>query len=111
MAVVNQDRVYGRYSRLRYEDLIYDERDKTVRIGMKDFTFINNLKSTVTFTTYKIPPQYELRPDLISNSFYGTPELWWVISAYNGFFRLPQDFYVDRVIMVPSAEGVISLLI
>lgn len=111
MAKVDQKRVYGMYSRLRWTDLIFDENMRTTRLGMKDWTFINTLKATAGYKTWKITPAYENRPDLISNLFYGNPELWWIISAYNSFFHPLKDFYIDRVIMIPEASAVTSLLI
>jgi len=33
--------------------------------------------------TYVVPAHQENRLDLISNAFYGTPELWWVIADAN----------------------------
>jgi hypothetical protein len=111
MAKVDQKRIYGKYSRLRWNDLIYDETERAVRLGMKDWTIVNKLKSSVSYKTWKITPQYANRPDLIANLFYGTSELWWIISSYNNFFHPLEDFYVSRVIMIPDSNGVISLLI
>jgi hypothetical protein len=101
---------YSRFSRLNQEPLIYDS-NRVVRLGMRDFTVINNIKKQVGFSPWKIPPQYAGRPESIANLFYGSPELWWVLVGYNGFFRPLQDFYVNRVIMIPDPDGVISLLI
>jgi len=107
---IDQKRIYGSNSRLRWEEIIYDEENKAVRFGDKDWSIITRLKSTVSYKTWKIPPKYANRPDLISNLFYGTPELWWIISSYNNFFHALQDMYVDRVIMIPDANEVSALL-
>lgn len=104
-------RNYGTYSRLRFVPLVVDQVNKVTRLGMRDFTIMNQLKQNVGFTTWKIPPAYAGRPDNISNLFYGTSNLWWVLVGYNGFFHPLQDFYVNRVIKIPSPDGVISTLI
>jgi hypothetical protein len=81
------------------------------RIGMKRKAFINKMKAEVGYKYWKIPFKYEYRPDLISARWYGTPELWWVIQEYNDFFRMPQDFYVNRMIKIPDSDQTISLLL
>ena len=108
---LNQKKKFDRFSRLRFYDIIQDDRISKYRLGMKDRNFINNLIQQVEHTSWKIPNTMEFRPDLISNFFYGTPLLWWLIQEYNQFFRVPQDFYVDRVIKIPDSNQVISLLL
>jgi hypothetical protein len=110
MSRVDQKRTYGNYSRLRWQEIVYDYDEKAVRLGDKDWGIVARLKYGVGYKTWKIPPQYANRPDLIANFFYGTPGLWWVISAYNNFFHPLKDMYVDRVIMIPDANGVSALL-
>jgi hypothetical protein len=107
---INNTVAYDQYSRLRQYPIIFDSLQKVNRLGNKDFTIINTIKQNVTFSQWKITPQYQYRPDSIAFFFYGNPELWWVISGYNSFFNIPQDFYVNRVIMIPSAEGVVATL-
>jgi len=111
MATLNQKRIYRNFSRLRFYDLVLDDRINKVRLGMKDQNFINNVKTTVSHQNWKIPPKHEYRPDLISHFFYGTPELWWVIAEYSEFFRVPQDFYADRLIKIPNANELTSTLL
>jgi hypothetical protein len=111
MAVFNQKKVYGNFSRLRHYELVLDESSNKIRLGMKNQAFINNVKAAVSYQNWKIPPKFEYRPDLISHYFYGTPELWWVIVEFNEFFRVPQDFYADRLIKIPNANQLTSLLL
>lgn len=108
---VNKTKNYGTYSRLRFYPLVQDDSDNKIRIGMKNKNFINKVITQVDYSVYRIPPAYEYRPDLISVEFYGTPHLWWVIQEYNRFFRVPQDFYVDRLIKIPDSNELTSLLI
>lgn len=108
---LNQKKRFDRFSRLRFYDIVTDERLRKYRIGMKDRNFINNIIQQVEWQNWKIPTKWEFRPDLISNFFYGTPKLWWLLQEYNQFFRMPQDFYADRVIKVPDSNQVVSLLL
>ena len=34
-------------------------------------------------TIFTIPPSMELRPDILSQQEYGTPNLWWVFAVRN----------------------------
>jgi len=108
---LNQKRNFKQFSRLRFYDIVVDEKTDKYRIGMKKRTFINNLKANATYTKWKIPYKFEYRPDLISDYWYGTPELWWVIQEYNDFFRVPQDFYTDRLIKISDPDQTVSMLL
>lgn len=109
--LINQKKKYGRYSRLRHYDLVRDAELKKIRLGLKNRTFINRAIQRVSYTPWKIPNKWEYRPDLISNYFYGTPQLWWILQEYNQFFRVPQDFFTDRLIKIPDADQIESLLL
>lgn len=108
---LNQKKKYGRFSRLRFYDIVEDSVERKFRLGTKNKNFTNKILTAVPYTSWKIPAKWEYRPDLIANYFYGTPELWWLLQEYNQFFRMPQDFYVDRLIKIPDSNQVISLLL
>lgn len=42
------------------------------------------------------------RIDMISNVYYGTPHLWWVIAAANSLELLPAELNDDLVLRIPS---------
>lgn len=46
------------------------------------------------------------RIDLISNRFYQSPDLWWVIAARNGLRLLPSDLYEGQELRIPSPRRV-----
>lgn len=50
-----------------------------------------------------IPPQYDRRPDLLSQAEYGTPGLWWVFAVRNpDIMNDPiEDFVAGLEIFVP----------
>lgn len=98
------------YSRLRQYFTIYDSDMKVMRLGKKNFTLLNRIRSNVTSEAWKIEAKYEYRPDNISNLHYGTPYLFWVIMGYNYLWH-PKDFYVDRSILIPDYNTLIGILI
>lgn len=111
MAVIINQKNYGRFSRLRWYDIVTDEETKRNRLGMRDLTFTNRLKNIVSYKYWKILPKYEYRPDLISDLHYGVQELSWAITAYNEFFHPIKDYYADRRIKIPDANQLLSLLL
>jgi hypothetical protein len=53
---------------------------------------------------YTVPPLGEHRLDLISNNFYGVPDLWWIIASVN----LIEDPLVavdaGKIIRIPTRD-------
>lgn len=60
---------------------------------------------------FTITPEYEHRPDLLSDHFYGTWELWWVFYARNiGVLKSPVwGMTTGKTIMVPSPQRIQSM--
>ena len=52
----------------------------------------------------RIPPAFDQRPDLMSNTEYGTPRLWWVFAVRNpDLINDPiQDFVAGLEIYIPT---------
>lgn len=46
------------------------------------------------------------RIDNLSNRFYSTPILWWIIAIANDFELLPNDMVPGNTIRIPSARRV-----
>jgi hypothetical protein len=101
---------FDQLSRLTQYPVIYDPVQGVNRLGNKNFNTINIIRNNVPYNTWVITTNYQYRPDSISYLFYGRPDLWWVLTGYNGFFNGPEDFYVNRVIMIPQSAGVLSTL-
>lgn len=59
---------------------------------------------------YTIPLKFQYRPDLISQYFYGTTSLQWLITFINNIGDSPEGYYVNRIIRIPDKEKVRSLL-
>ena len=51
-----------------------------------------------------IPPEFDQRPDLMSNQEYGTPRLWWVFCMRNPDLIIDaiNDFVAGLEIFVPA---------
>ena len=52
----------------------------------------------------RIPPEYDKRPDLLSQYEYGTPRLWWVFTLRNPDVLIDpiEDFKSGTEIYIPS---------
>lgn len=58
---------------------------------------------------YVVPPAAENRLDLISDHFYDTPELWWVIAMVNNFADVLTSPTAGQRIAVPTRERLTSI--
>lgn len=68
--------------------------------------YIQQISNIKTFTFYNIEAHYENRLDLISNKFYQTPDLWWVISQYNGFINPLFEVVTGKTIKIPDRASI-----
>lgn len=67
-----------------------------------------------TDVLYTVPQAGEGRLDLISQQFYGTPELWWVLALVNNLIDPLVGFTASQVIRIPkkerlASEGILSV--
>lgn len=111
MAKANSKKSFGLYSRLRFYNTVIDEDKNAIRLGMRNKRFINRLKEQADYTNYNVPAKYAHRPDLIANDFYGSPELWWVITEFNEIFHPAKDLTTNKELRIPNQEDVMNLLI
>lgn len=51
------------------------------------------------------------RIDLLANTYYGTPDLWWVIARANGIRLLPRDLKLNARLLIPSRIRVFTKII
>lgn len=63
---------------------------------------------------YRVPQAGEGRLDLISQQFYGTPELWWVVATVNNLVDAIIGFVAGQTIRIPTkerlaAEGILNV--
>jgi len=58
---------------------------------------------------YRVSQGGERRLDLISDNFYGTPELWWVIAVVNPGTDPLVGYEVGQTIRVPTRQRLATL--
>lgn len=71
--------------------------------GMINTSQWNNLNSTF----FKIPLKMQYRPDLISQSFYGTPKYAWLLAYINNITNTPKGFETGLDIIIPNKSELI----
>lgn len=59
-----------------------------------------------------ISHEQALRPDLLSNELYGTPEMWWIFPLRNPDILIDPiyDFVAGKEIAAPTKQRAFSLL-
>ena len=72
-------------------------------------TNLQSLLTTNNDITFKIPLNFQYRPDLISNYFYGDPTLYWVLIYRNNITNSPEGFETDTSILIPYINKVLQL--
>jgi len=73
-----------RYDSYGSETITHEDRQITTSVGVAAWdTFVANIDNEFEYKIGRVPIGYEHRPDLISNIFYGTPSLWWLILVVN----------------------------
>ena len=110
---INMAKKLGSFSFLNLLDEIEYEEEIIYDI-FKKFELKNKFLADVdSFTNYEVK-ESELRWDILSNKFYGTPELWWVIALFNDItdpFQVFQTEGLKLKIIKPENIKEILLLI
>ena len=93
----------SKYNRSRYFNT-YEVNNKS-ELDLLSFKWLrfNDFiaKSGKNALSYKIENQYENRPDLISDRFYGNTEYWWIIANINFIIKPYSEFTAGKVIAIP----------
>jgi hypothetical protein len=100
---------------------IIDSRNFTVKssryINSQIYYYGNDKK--ITYETYKrrtytysdsdkffeIKSGLNYRPDLVSQSFYGVPDYWWLIMEYNDIYDIA-DFTAGKIVRLPPVSEI-----
>ena len=85
-------------------------RQKVIVFGL----MVEAVNPDASDVLYTVPQAGEGRLDLISQQFYGTPELWWVVAVVNNVLDPLVGFVAGQIIRVPkkerlASEGVLSV--
>lgn len=83
-------------SRFKMTELLEDAG--RIRYGLWEPPEIRLFGSETQFT---VPPEMEHRPDLISRSFYGTVQFWWVIMDVNSILLPIRDLVAGITVVIP----------
>jgi hypothetical protein len=90
----------------RYKEGVvsYNHRGKvtTSTLGSRSFDSYVNSVSTGEYRLGKIPPGYELRPDLISSLFFGGTESWWRLMITNNIWDPFEGLNVGSQLLLPK---------
>lgn len=73
--------------------------------GKRELDFIRSSIDAMNLKTsqqWKIPSQFEHRPDLISYKFFGTYHLGWLLARHNGFMDMTFDFNTGVTLKIPD---------
>jgi len=77
------------------------------------FLDIKNLREVLSADDdqyYQIPIEYQYRPDLISQKFYGSTRLHWIITFINDISNSPSDYSTGKILRIPIKERVYQAL-
>lgn len=98
--------------RSRYS--FYEEAIDDVLGKHPGFLNIKNIDSIFSSSDddiyYEIPPQHQFRPDLISQKFYSSTKLHWVITFINNIEDAPAGYATGRILRIPNKERVYQAL-
>ncbi len=86
--------------------------DTPLRAGYLNYLSIRPVAAEDDDILYEIEPQFNYRPDLLSEYLYDTPKLWWVFAQRNlDIIRDPIfDFRSGVEIYLPKKSGLFKLL-
>lgn len=85
-------------------------RQKVIVFGL----MVDAVVPDATDTLFRVPQQLEARLDLISQKFYGVPDLWWVLALVNNVVDPLLGPKVGINIRVPTrnrlaSEGILTV--
>jgi len=96
------------YTFNRLIGLIYQDDTTKEYYHQNDFE-LNLEKNASDSVKYRVPEEYQYRPDLIAYGFYGNEKLYWVILEHNNIVD-PFEIEVGTELEIPNIEKVKSKL-
>lgn len=93
--------MYNNHLKIGYITVKHKNKDVVTSIGSDEFqSFIDNIED-YEYDVGHIPPGLEHRADLISNLFYGTPTMDWLICWANNIKDPFQQLNIRDQIRIP----------
>jgi hypothetical protein len=93
--------VYNNHLKIGNVTVKHKNRDVTSTLNSDDFESFLTSMDQFEFDVGNIPPGYEHRADLISNLFYDTPTLDWLICWFNNISDPFTQLNVMDLIKIP----------
>ena len=62
------------------------------------------------WTEYRVPAEMGYSPEFVSQLFYNTVDLWWIICRFNGIIDVHSEFLPGTLIRVPDQSQVLAYL-
>lgn len=91
------------YYDLGFEDIVHKNRKvRSVSLSEEANDFVANLDDGFDYDVVYIPAGFEHRPDLISEIFYDTPTLDWLIMLVNSLYDPFENFNVGDRLLIPK---------
>jgi len=94
---------FSKESRYNFYDVIYNEAINDYSIGL-GYQNLPEFDESPYDIYYVIESQYAYRPDLISQRFYNTPFLWWVIIKANNLEHPIKSLEAGKTIRIPDYQ-------
>ncbi len=98
------------YSRYQFFPDVWNEEIQHNQKGMLDLNGLKEKLVQENVTLYEIPIGFKYRPDLISQAFFGTGDLHWILSYINDINNSPEGYYIGRIIKIPSSKRIFELI-
>jgi hypothetical protein len=61
-------------------------------------------------TFFTVTQEVQKRPDLISQTFYGNPDYWWVIYEFNQIRDPLFELKIGQILRIPALERVLAAI-
>ena len=95
-----------KFDRARYFNIVsLDGRDQLDLLSFEWLRF-NKFLVDRNLETYVVSSDRDGRLDLISNDFYGTVDLWWIIAIANSILDVMSEIVVGKRLSIPSLSDV-----
>lgn len=95
------------FSRYNQGEVTYYHKNRTVNSVVGSFKqeiLLANQDIIYDYDIATVPVGYEHRPDLISNVFFDTPALWYLIMQVNNISDPFEGFNVGDEILIPKIK-------
>jgi hypothetical protein len=92
---------YNNHLKIGSVSVVHKNKMVVTNLSNRDFELFLKNMDDFAFDVGHIPPGYEHRADLISDLFYNTPSLDWLICWYNGIDDPFQQLNILDEIKIP----------